>query len=319
VRTIDLNRVAAFVRVVQDGGFTKAARSLGVPKSSVSRSVAQLEEELGIRLLQRTTRQVQPTGAGTAFYERVARAIGDIDEATAAASDMHVQLRGTVRLTAPPDLGTWVLAPALARFVRKNPAIQVDVALTGRVVDLVAEGFDLAVRAGPLRDSSLVARRIGGLGSALYASPRYLARRGTPERVEDLASHDAVLFRPLAGRWPLARGVAETREVSVTGPLTGDDLAFVRKAVLAGAGISMLPEFLCARDEQRGKLVRVLPEWRFDGSPLHVVYASARFVPQRVVVVREYLVERLTGIVRACDRVRGKSGERERAPPASPA
>ena len=315
VRTIDLNRVTAFVRVVQDGGFTKAAQSLGVPKSSVSRSVAQLEQDLGIRLLQRTTRQVHLTDAGSAFYERVARALGDIDEATLAASDMHAQLRGTVRITAPVDFGTWVLASHLARFVRQNPAIHIDVALTGRVVDVVAEGFDLAVRAGPLRDSSLVARRIGTLASALYASPRYLARRDAPQAVADLGAHDAVLFRTQGGKgsWRLSRvrdgagdGDRDEQEVAVSGALAADDLTFVRKAVLAGAGIGMLPEFLCAREEQRGKLVRVLADWRFEGAPLHVVYPSARFVPQRVVAVREFLVERLADVVRTCERVRGK-------------
>jgi DNA-binding transcriptional LysR family regulator len=309
VRTIDLNRVSAFVRVVQDGGFTKAAQSLGVPKSSVSRGVAQLEQELGVRLLQRTTRQVHLTDAGTAFYDRVARALGDIDEATLAASDEHAQLRGTVRITAPPDFGVGVLAPMLARFVRRNPGIYVDVVLTGRVVDLVGEGFDLAVRAGILRDSSLVARRIGTLGSALYASPKYVARRGAPKEVDELASFECVLFRPQNGKSTvhLVRRGGEERDVDMRGPLAGDDFAFVRKAVIAGAGIGVLPEFLCAGDEQRGKLVRVLPEWRFEGGgALHVVYPSARFVPQRVVALREHLVERLGEVVRKCDRVRGK-------------
>ncbi len=308
MRTMDLNRVSAFVRVVQDGGFTKAAQSLGVPKSSVSRSVAQLEQDLGVRLLQRTTRQVHLTDAGSAFYDRVARALGDIDEATLAASDMHAQLRGTVRITAPPDFGVSVLAPLLARFVRKNPAIHVDVVLTGRVVDLVAEGFDLAVRAGVLRDSSLVARRIGTLGSALYASPKYVARRGQPNDVAELASFDGVLFRAQNGKTTvrLVRD-GESRDVEMQGPLAGDDFGFVRKAVLAGVGIGVLPEFLCARDEERGKLVRILPEWRFEGSgALHVVYPSARFVPQRVVALREHLVKRLADVVRTCERVRGK-------------
>jgi DNA-binding transcriptional LysR family regulator len=305
---MDLNRVTAFVRVVQDGGFTSAAKSLGVPKSSISRSVAQLEQDLGIRLLQRTTRKVHLTDAGSAFYERVSRALGDIDEATLAATDMQAQLRGTVRITAPVDFGVWVLAPAITRFVRKNPAIQVDVALTSRIVDLVAEGFDLAVRAGTMRDSSLVARRIGVLGSALYAAPKYLARRGTPSSVEDLTSHDCVLFRAVGQRstWALTDLKGEQRSVEVTGRIGGDDLTFVRKAVFSGAGIGLVPEFLVAREEIRGKLVRVLPGWTFDGAQLHVVYPSARFVPQRVVALREYLVERLSDVVKKCEIARGK-------------
>jgi DNA-binding transcriptional LysR family regulator len=162
---MDLNRVSAFVRVVHDGSFTAAARALGLPKSSISRSVAQLEQDLGIRLLHRTTRQLHLTDAGAAFYERVSRALGDIDEATTAASDTQAELSGVVRVTAPVDLGVWSLASIIARFVRKHPKIRVELSLTGRVVDLVAEGFDFAVRAGPLRDSSLIARRVGALES----------------------------------------------------------------------------------------------------------------------------------------------------------
>src|SRR4051794_33379342 len=142
---MDLTRVSAFVRVVHDGSFTAAARSLGLPKSSVSRSVAQLEQDLGIRLLHRTTRQLHLTDAGAAFYERAARALNDIGEATVAAADTQAELSGSVRVTAPVDLGVFALAPIVARFARKHPKIRVELGLTGRVVDLVAEGFDLAV------------------------------------------------------------------------------------------------------------------------------------------------------------------------------
>lgn len=309
---MDLNRVSAFVRVVHDGSFTAAARSLGLPKSSISRSVAQLEQDLGIRLLHRTTRQLHLTDAGTAFYERVSRALGDIDEATSAASDMQAEMSGVVRVTAPVDLGVWALAPIVARFVRKHPKIRVEVSLTGRVVDLVAEGFDLAVRAGPLRDSSLIARRIGGLQSVAYASPKYIARRGEPKELADLREHDCVLFRSTTGKstWELSRTDGSTDSVEVTGPVATDDLSFVRKAVLAGCGIGVLPTFLCARAEVTGKLVRVLPEWSLTGAVLHVAYPSTRFVPQRVVVLREYLLAALGKIGSQCE---AKRAEHERA------
>lgn len=292
---MDLNRVAAFVRVVHDGSFTGAAKALGLPKSSVSRSVAQLEQDLGVRLLHRTTRKIALTDAGSAFFERVSRALGDIDEATTAASDMQAALRGTVRVTAPVDFGAAVLAPIVARFVRKHPTIHVDLSLSGRVVDLVTEGFDLAVRAGPLRDSSLVVRRVGNLESALYATPRYLERRGTPKKVDDLAAHDGVLFRANAGRMDVSlsgpRG--ETRSVTMTGPVACDDLSFAKRAVLSHVGIGLLPRFLCARDEASERLVPILPEWRQVGAVLHVVYPTARFVPQRVVAFREHVLAAL--------------------------
>jgi DNA-binding transcriptional LysR family regulator len=313
---MDLNRVSAFVRVVHDGSFTAAAKSLGLPKSSISRSVAQLEQDLGIRLLHRTTRQLHLTDAGTAFYERVSRALGDIDEATSAASDTQAELSGVVRVTAPVDMGVWALAPIVARFVRKHPKIRVEVSLTGRVVDLVAEGFDLAVRAGPLRDSSLIARRVGGLQSVAYASPKYVARRGAPEEPKDLADHGCVLFRSTSGKatWELERTGGGRASVDVSGPIATDDLSFARKAVLAGCGIGMLPTFLCARAELAGKLVRVLPDWSLThGAVLHIAYPSTRFVPQRVVMLREYLLTALGKIGTLCD---GKRERLERATPA---
>lgn len=309
---MDLNRVSAFVRVVVDGSFTAAAKSLGLPKSSISRSVAQLEQDLGVRLLHRTTRQLNLTDAGSAFYERVSRALGDIDEATSAASDNQAEMTGPVRITAPVDLGVWALAPIVARFVRRHPRIRVEVSLSGRVVDLVAEGFDLAVRAGPLRDSSLIARRVGALQSVVYATPKYLARRGEPKTVEDLAKHACVLFRAQNGtsRWELARADGTTRSVDVTGPVATDDMSFVRKAVLAGSGIGILPSFLCERAVETGLLVRVLPEWALNGAVLHIAYPSARFVPQRVAMLREYLVKELGQIDRRCDAHRAKLKKR---------
>jgi DNA-binding transcriptional LysR family regulator len=300
---MDLNRVAAFARVVQDGSFTAAARALGVPKSSVSRSVAQLEQDLGARLLHRTTRKLHLTEAGTAFYDRVARALADIDEATDAAADTQAQPRGTVRVTAPLDVGVWALAGIVARFARSHPTISIEVSLANRVVDLAAEGIDLAVRAGPVRDGSLVARRVGTVEAGLYASSRWVKRNGMPSTLAELAQVDCILFRPVSGRstWQLVTHDGREETVTVTGRVGSDDLSFVRKAALAGAGIGLIPQFLCAREWQSGKLVRVLPEWSLAGSELNIVYASARFLPQRVAVVRDYLVKELGAVFKRCD------------------
>ena len=299
---MDLNRVSAFVRVVHDGSFTAAAKSLGLPKSSISRSVAQLEQDLGIRLLHRTTRQLHLTDAGAAFFERVARALTDIDEATVAATDTQAEPSGTVRVTAPVDLGVFALAPIVARFIRKHPKIRVDLQLTGRVVDLVAEGFDLAVRAGPLRDSSLIARRVGDLQSVPYASPKYLARRGQPKTVAELAKHDCVLFRSTGGtaKWELTNVHGTKESVDVTGSVATDDMSFVRAAVMSGCGVGLLPSFLCARAEHSGRVIRVLPDWAFNSAVLHLAYPSSRFVPQRVVVLREFLLRELGKIGKEC-------------------
>jgi len=305
-----LNHVSAFVRVVQDGSFTAAARALGLPKSSVSRSVAQLEQDLGVRLLHRTTRKLHLTEAGTAFHDRVARALADIDEATTAASDHQQELRGLVRVTAPLDLGVAMLASLVTRFTRRHPGVAIETRLSSRVVDLVAEGFDLGVRAGPLRDESLVARRVGGLEFGLYASARYIARRGAPASIAALAEHPAVAFRTDAGTmtWPLSGPSGEETVVEPRGLIFADDISFLKKALLAGAGIALLPHFLVVREERTKKLVRVLPEQRFTGSMMHVVYPSARYVPQRVVAFRDFLVRELSRITARCGTLDARTG-----------
>ena len=299
---MDLNHVAAFVRVVQDGSFTAAAKALGLPKSSVSRSIAQLEQDLGVRLLHRTTRKLHLTDAGTAFHHRVSRALADIDEATSATADLQRELRGAVRITAAPDLGVWAIASIVARFVRKHPEVEVEVKLTPRIVDLIGEGFDLGVRAGPLRDQSLIARRIGGLEMGLYASSKYVARRGKPGTFAELADHDWVVLRSESGTvaWTLTGPGGKEHLLLPQGKIYSDDISFLKKAVLAGGGVSLLPEFVCGREEQGGKLVRLMPEWRLSGSGLNVVYPSARYVPQRVIVFRDFLVRELSKITQRC-------------------
>jgi DNA-binding transcriptional LysR family regulator len=306
---MDLNHVSAFVRVVQDGSFTAAAKSLGLPKSSVSRSIAQLEQDLGVRLLHRTTRKLHLTDAGSEFHARVSRALADIDEATSAASDLQRELRGPIRVTAPVDMGVWAVAGIVARFVRRHPTVNVEVRLTSRVVDMAAEGFDLAVRAGTVRDESLIAKRVGPIELGLYASSKYIQRRGTPSTIADLEKHDAILLRTESGimPWTLTSRSDAQESVQPRAPITADDISFLKKAVLAGGGIALLPSFLVPREEQSGKIVRVLADWRFAGSMLHVVYPSSRYVPMRVVAFRDYLVKELQKISSRCEEASAKS------------
>jgi DNA-binding transcriptional LysR family regulator len=291
---MNLNQAAVFVRVVDEGGFSAAARALRLPKSSVSRAVALLEEELGARLLQRSTRKVNLTEAGTAFYDRASRGLAGVEEAAAAVADLQGSLRGRILVTAPADVGVWLIAPVVARFVGLHPAVYVDVVLTTRIVDLVAEGFDFALRAGGVRDASLVARKLGQLDTALYAAPAYLARKGTPARPADLTSHDCILFRPDRGRvtWPLT-GPSGEETVEVTGPVGSDDFAFVQRIVLAGSGISLLPSFLGTEAAASGGLTRVLPEYRGRSGSLHLVYPSARYLPARAAAFRDFVLATL--------------------------
>jgi DNA-binding transcriptional LysR family regulator len=316
---MDLNHVAAFVRVVQDGSFTAAARALGLPKSSVSRSIAQLEQDLGVRLLHRTTRKLHLTDAGTAFHNRVSRALADIDEATSAASDLQRELRGPIRVTAPLDVGVWAVASIVARFVRRHPTVHIETRLSSRVVDLIAENFDLAVRAGPVRDENLIARHTGDLELGLYASSRYIARRGAPKTLAELHDHDSIVHRTDSGTlaWKLTSVTGQVETVEPRGAISADDISFLKKAALAGGGIALLPGFLVPREERSGKLVRVLPDWRFTGSRLHVVYPSARYVPQRVVAFRDYLIRELAKISTRCDEVAALAQRNGSAPSAT--
>jgi len=302
---LDLNHVTAFVRVVQDGSFTAAAKALGLPKSSVSRSVAQLEQDLGVRLLHRTTRKLHLTDAGAAFHDRVALALAAIDEARERGKDFQRELRGFVRVTCPVDLGVWAVAGIVARFVRKHPTVNIEVRLGSRVVDLVSEGFDLAVRAGKLRDQSLIARRVGNLELGLYASSKYVARHGAPASLDDLVKHQCVLLHTDNGpmTWKLTGPKDEERSLEPRGAISSDDISFMKKSVMAAGGIALLPLFLCSREERAGKLVRLLPDWRLGGSDLHVVYPSTRYVPQRVVAFRDFLVKELSALSARCEKV----------------
>jgi DNA-binding transcriptional LysR family regulator len=294
IRTMDLNRALTFVRVVEDGGFTAAARALRVPKSSVSRSVALLEAELGVRLLQRSTRKVQLTDAGQIYYDQASRALAALVDAAAAVTDLQSSLRGTLRITAPADASAGLLAPIIARFVEQHPAVYVECVLTGRVVDLVAEGIDFAFRAAAITDSSLVARKLAPLDGSLYAAPSYLARHGAPTQVADLAGHECVLFRGDRGRtrWTLSSASGE-ENVQVHGAISADDFAFVHQACLEGAGIALLPQFLAKPSFARGELARVLPGHLGIRGDWHLVYPTGRYLPRRAAAFRDFMLAAL--------------------------
>ena len=291
---MDLNRITVFVRVVEAGSFTGAAAVLGLRKSSASRSVAALEADLGIRLLQRTTRKLSLTDAGRAFYDRARDALAGLDEARNAVSSLGAAPRGLVRITAPVDLAA-DLAAVTTVFLRAHPDVRVETLLTARYVDLVKEGFDLAIRAGSLADSSLLARKLGESEFGLFASPAYLDAAGRPRRLADLARHECVLYRAgsATARWRLS-GPRGDEEVSVRGRVDTDELAFVRAMVLAGFGIALLPVSTMIRPlVASGVLERVLPRYALRGAVVHVVWPSRRFEPAAVALFREALAEAL--------------------------
>ena len=292
--TIDLNRIRLFARVVQAGSFTAAARAAGLPKSSVSRAIAALERDLAVRLIQRTTRRLQPTDAGRAYYESVSRALAGIDEATSAVSELHDIPRGTIRLTGPADLGDRLLAPILVDFAGSYPEVRLDIVLTQRLVDLVHEGFDLALRVGKLADSRLVARPLGWVRAGVFASPQYLERRGRPRTVAALAEHECVLFQSPSGKavWELV-GPRGPERVEVRGAVNADDHHMVGEAAAAGQGLALLPIVACSGRDNAVDLARVLPRHASPGGPLHLLYPSARFVPKRVALLRDQILREL--------------------------
>jgi len=293
MRTIDLNRVRLFVRVAEAGSFTDAARLSGLPKSSVSRAVAALERELAVRLIQRTTRRLQLTEAGRLYYESVSRALSGMDEAATAVSELQDAPHGRVRITAPTDLGDWLLPPVLVGFSARYPEVRVEVVLTQRFVDLVHEGIDLALRIGSLGDSRLVARPLGTVRAGVFASPRYLERRGVPRAVVALAEHECVLFRSSSGQavWKLI-GPQGAETVEVRGAISADDHHMVRTAAAAGQGLALLPIVTCAGGAA-ADVRRVLPRHAAEGPPLHLVYPSARLVPKRVALLRDQILREL--------------------------
>lgn len=296
---MDLNLVTAFVRVVEQQSFTGAAKALNLPKSSVSRRVTELEEELGVQLLHRTTRKLALTEAGRTYYEQAERALSELNAAAESAAGMDTEARGIVRLTAPVDIGVMGLADIIGEFLQQYPDIHVEISVSSRVIDLVDEGFDIGVRAGKTRDASLVARRVGNAALGLYASPDYLQKRGRPKSIDDLAAHDCVLFRAQHGKalWKLDGLDGQTSTVEVRGRINVDEMLFVRQAIGVGLGIGLLPAIViatCARVSSLDVVERVLPELSMGGAAdVSVVTPSGPKRPRRVTLLRDFLVQRL--------------------------
>ncbi len=282
-----LEDALAFLAVADAGSFTAAATRLKLAKSNVSRRVTRLEEQLGVRLLERTTRRLRLTDIGGVYRERLQVAVAQLTAAHEAVRSLHDRPRGHLRFTAPGDMGS-MLGPLFAEFTARYPEVTVDVELTQRKVDLVAEGFDVALRAGSMPDSSMVARRVGVFSNPLMASPEYLARRGRPTSIEELAEHDFVLFR---GRRQLALVGPEGRvTVAIRGRLSCNDVEFARGATIAGAGIGFTGGGASSDLEC---LEVVLPEYRGPGTPLQLVFPSGRFLTARVRALSDFLTTRL--------------------------
>ena len=293
---MELASLQAFVKVVQVGSFTGAADALDTQKAHLSRVISQLEKELGARLLERTTRSLSLTEIGREFFERAVGILAAVDEAQRAVQKAHGEPRGVLKLTCGVEFGMIAVSSWISDYLARHPQVRVEVDFTGRLVDLVHEGFDLAIRVGPLADSSLTARKLGALHYGLFAAPAYLARRVPPAHPADLQTHAILSFAGGSHQatWLLTAGDTQER-VTLQPRMKANNVFAVRDAAVAGLGIAQLPLVVAASAVQSGQLRPVLDDWSLPVVPVHAVFASARYLTPKVRGFIDLAVERMQG------------------------
>ena len=279
---MDLNEVAVFIKVVEMGSFTQAARKLGMPNSTVSAKVSELETRLGVSLIKRTTRKLFVTDEGKAFFDRCTRGLKEIQAAEEEIMASQQEPQGLLKVTAPIELGSSVLPKVIAEFNVRYPKVRLELFLSDRTVDLIAEGFDLAVRAGDLKDSSLMAKKLGSVYFAPFASSSYLKKNGTPQTPKDLKNHTCLQFTPMGlEEWKLV-GSKGSINVPLTQKMMMNELNVIKYLCLNGLGVALLPTYFCYPEVQSGKLVRILPDWRSNLRPVHFVYAGQKYASPKI-------------------------------------
>lgn len=283
-----------YVAVVDGGSFAAAADKLDISRAMVSKQIQKLEEHLGTRLMNRTTRRLSLTETGREFYERSTQIMGDVEEAEQIAGQMTRRPQGVLRMTIPLSYGQHRLAAIIGDYTQAYPQVQLDISLSDRKVDLIEDGLDLAIRIGAMPQSDLIARKIGGVRSIVCAAPAYLARHGAPQTPADLAQH-ACLGYTLTGTgadWRL-EGPAGPVIVPISGPIRADNGDIIRLAALSGAGILFQPHFIVGDDIEAGRLVRVLPDWQSAELGVYAVYPSRKHLSAKVRTFVDFLVAAL--------------------------
>jgi len=296
---LDLNDIAVFVQVVRHGSFAKAARRLGLPPNTVSRRVQQLEAQLGTRLMQRSTRKLTLTSAGQAFHERCAGAVDGLVEAGQELITGSREPSGLVRVAATADFFDFFPMEWVADFLAAHPLVRVDFVLSDAKADLIAEQIDIAFRGGALPDSGYVGRKLMSVRTdGMVASPAYIAARGAPATLQELANHDCVTAAHPSGRtvWRLVGPGGAEEEVQVSGRFTGNTAQALRKAALAGLGVALLPPTMARLDLEAGRLVPVLPRYQRTGQGLSVLYPSRKHLPLAVSAFIGLVMEKLSGV-----------------------
>lgn len=298
---MDLNDYLYFVHVVEKRGFTAASRSLGVPKSRLSRHVTQLEERLDARLIQRTSRQFVVTEIGESFYRRARAAIDEVEAAEAEVRRQTSGLSGQVRLSCSVGVAQFALHDIVTRFLVEHPGVDVINNVTSQTVDLVESGLDMAIRghAGPLPDSGLVQRKLAPTPWYLFAGPRYLERAQRPETPEELTGHSGLKagWKPESGTWSLRGPSGVQATVPFKSRLCCDDMLTLKQAAVAGLGIVALPGYVCRTDVESGRLIRLLPEWTAFDAHLSLLMPSRRGVLPAVKALAEFLAVEVPGAV----------------------
>jgi DNA-binding transcriptional LysR family regulator len=286
--------ITAFVKVVETGSFARAAERLDVSVSSVSRHVSELEAHLDARLLNRTTRRLSLTESGRVFHERCVQLLADLEEAEESAGAATIVPRGTLRLTASITFGVRHLVPAIADFIERFPAMRFDVELSDRAVDIVDEGFDIAVRIGAIGSQNLVGRRIGTTRLVCCAAPSYLARNGEPRTPEDLAAHACLTYEYSSTRnvWPFLDRDERERSVRIAGPIHANNGRFLTALAVAGVGIAHEPDFIVGPDVIAGSLTPILRAFAPAPASIYVVYPSRRHLSAKVRAFTDFLAAR---------------------------
>jgi DNA-binding transcriptional LysR family regulator len=299
---LDLNDILIFARVVEAGSFTAAARVLGMPKTTVSRRIAALEREVGVRLLQRTTRSLGTTDAGRLYYEQSSQALRAIEDANRRLAEARAEPSGTIRISAPVGFGDYFLTGTVFDFLAAHPKTRVELRLTDDKLNLIENGIDLAFRTGVLPDSTLIARKLGSTHRILCASPDYLAHAGAPETPADLVRHDCVIAGPSAAgvHWSLD-GPHGQETVAVSGRFAANEMQVVFAAAVAGYGIAQLPNGMAQAAVRDGRLRRVLDDYTTPAGGLYVVYPSSRHLSPLV----KAFIELATGRIAAAEARRG--------------
>ncbi len=306
--------MAVFVKVVEGSSFAAAARHFRLSPAMVSRHVHALEEQLGAQLLNRTTRRVSPTEVGQAYYQRVRQILADIEEADRLAADLQATPRGLLRITSSQSFGVRHLAPAIADYLALCPEVLMDVTLNDRYLDVIEEGFDLAVRIGHLEDSSLIARRLAPVRMALCAAPDYIARHGAPQTPAELAQHNCLIYTYAAAQseWRFVDGEGKEEAAHIAGRLLANNGDVLRVAALQGQGVALAPTFMLGEDLRAGALVRLLPAYTPPEGGLYAVYPPSRHLSAKVRSFVDFLVTRFGGEP-DWDRAEDKSVDRSKA------